>query len=154
MKRKIDKLPEKEFRIMIVKMIKTLESKHLYKLTFLCLCRYYGLSVWLPDVIKHLQSNVLKNVGTKSEIFRCNYQLYNGKSDYYRNGMWQWQVQKLLNHLILPHLKNVFLICLHNTKICVCTIFFQFVHVVIFRLNSNASKCPLKKRYTYISEFT
>ena len=62
MKRKIDKLPEKEFRIMIVKMIKTLESKHLYKLTFLCLCRYYGLSVWFPDVIKHLQSNVLKNV--------------------------------------------------------------------------------------------
>ena len=60
--RKIDKLPEKEFRIMIVKMIKTLESKHLYKLTFLCLCRYYGLSVWFPDVIKHLQSNVLKNV--------------------------------------------------------------------------------------------
>ena len=23
------------------------------------LCRYYGLSVWFPDVIKHLQSNVL-----------------------------------------------------------------------------------------------
>lgn len=24
---------------------------------FLCLCRYYGLSVWFPDVIKHLQSD-------------------------------------------------------------------------------------------------
>lgn len=30
---------------------------HLYKLAFLCLCRYYGLSVWFPDVIKHLQSD-------------------------------------------------------------------------------------------------
>lgn len=30
-----------------------------YTLPFLCLCRYYGLSVWFPDVIKHLQSNVL-----------------------------------------------------------------------------------------------
>lgn len=23
----------------------------------LCICRYYGLSVWFPDVIKHLQSD-------------------------------------------------------------------------------------------------
>ncbi|KAK1345175.1 hypothetical protein QTO34_013885 [Cnephaeus nilssonii] len=30
---------------------------HLYKRTFLCLRRYYGLSVWFPDVIKHLQSD-------------------------------------------------------------------------------------------------
>lgn len=30
---------------------------HCYKHTFLHLCRYYGLSVWFPDVIKHLQSD-------------------------------------------------------------------------------------------------
>lgn len=33
--------------------------QHPYKLLCLCLCRYYGLSVWFPDVIKHLQSNML-----------------------------------------------------------------------------------------------
>lgn len=30
---------------------------HLYTFAFLCLPRYYGLSVWFPDVIKHLQSD-------------------------------------------------------------------------------------------------
>lgn len=40
-----------------------------YKLTFLCLCRYYGLSVWFPDVIKHLQPNVLKNTNDPRVTF-------------------------------------------------------------------------------------
>lgn len=46
-----------------------LGCRHLCKLTFLCLCRYYGLSIWFPDVIKHLQSNVLKDVDDPSGKF-------------------------------------------------------------------------------------
>lgn len=55
---------------------------HLYRLTFLCLCRYYGLSVWFPDVIKHLQSDeyalLIRNVPReKYANFSINFTMQN-----------------------------------------------------------------------------
>lgn len=51
-----------------------------YKAIFLCLRRYYGLSVWFPDVIKHLQldSLVIKQVAReKYTNFTVNYTVEN-----------------------------------------------------------------------------
>lgn len=66
---------------------------HCYKHTSLCLHRYYGLSVWFPDVIKHLQSdqyalltkNVQKDKYTNFSInFTMENQIHTGME--YDNG--------------------------------------------------------------------
>lgn len=66
-------------------------------------CRFYGLSVWFPDVIKHLQadeyaSRVKIHNSERIEDFTFNFTLENQihRNGVFLNDRWRWRCSQIL----------------------------------------------------------